>query len=374
MLGLAFFATLFPSFLFSSVGGVMSDRYNRYKLLLLTQVVSMIQALLLTVLVFFRHYTVWEILGLSILLGVINAFDVPARQSLVYEMVDKRHLANALALNSSMVNLSRLVGPAIAGLVIEHFGNDVCFGLNSLSFLAVIVSLLMMKLPEPVLHPRNKNVWEQLREGIAYVRATPEIAFVLGMLALMGFFVLPFTTLLPVYAKDIFHGTASTFGIIDSAIGLGAFAGALFLASLRPGSDLRKVLGINSFVFGIGLLLFSHMSIYPLALFFAAVAAFGMMSQFTVSNTLIQITVDPLMRGRVISLYAMVLFGLPPLGGLLIGLLSQYIEVENIILAEGIMALLIGLLHFRFLRHHRMKSRAGAQAPETTASAVALTA
>jgi MFS family permease len=355
MLGVTLFATMFPSFLFSFLGGVASDRYSRYRLLLLTQVASMVQALLLTALVFFSQYTVWEILALSVVLGIINAFDVPARQSLVYEMVPLKDLPNALALNSSMANLSRLIGPAIAGIVIEKFGNDVCFGLNSLSFMAVIVSLLLMKLPKHIPGVQTKNVLGQLRDGMVYIRRSPEIAFVLIMLALMSIFVLPFTTLIPVYAKDIFHGTASTFGIIDSVIGLGAFSGAIFLASLRSGSDLRYVLAVNTFVFGTGLLLFSHAASYPLALVFAAMAAFGMMSQFTLSNTLIQTSVDPAMRGRVISVYAMVLFGLQPLGGLLIGLVSQYIGVKDTVLAEGFIALLIGLLHIQFLKRRRIR-------------------
>ncbi len=358
MLGVTLFATMFPSFLLSFIGGVVSDRYNRYKVLLLTQFISMIQAILLAALIFFKHYSVWEILVLSVMLGIVNAFDVPARQSLVYEMVDdKKDLPNALALNSSMVNLSRLIGPAIAGIVIEKWGDDICFGLNALSFVAVIVSLLFMKLPVYVSKPRVNNVFGELREGLAYVRKTPAISFVIGMLALISLLVLPFSTLLPVYAKDIFHGTASTFGVIDSVIGLGAFSGAIFLASLKRGSNLRKILAINTFVFGLGLVLFSHTTYYPLALVFAAIGAFGMMSQITISNTLIQTTVDPAMRGRVISLYAMAFFGMQPLGGLVIGSISQHIGVENTILAEGIIALLIGLLHVRFLQKNKLREK-----------------
>src|SRR6195952_4069975 len=210
MLGVSLFASQFPSFLFSLYGGVVSDRYNRYRVLLTTQVASMVQAVLLAALILFNHYEVWEILALSVVLGIINAFDVPARQSLVYDMVDdKEKLPNALALNSSMVNLSRLIGPGIAGLIIEHFGDDVCFGLNALSFVAVIVSLLMMRLPAfvPKFHP--KNIMGEIREGLLYVRKTPDISSMLGMLALISLFVLPFSTLIPVYSKDIFHGTAS---------------------------------------------------------------------------------------------------------------------------------------------------------------------
>ncbi|MDR3679272.1 MAG: MFS transporter [Flavipsychrobacter sp.] len=368
MLGVTLFATMFPSFVLSFMGGVAADRYDRYQLLLLTQFASMIQAVLLTILIFFKHYQVWEILTLSVVLGIINAFDVPARQSLVYDMVDdKKDLPNALALNSSMVNLSRLIGPALAGLAIEKLGDDVCFGLNALSFVAVIISLFMMKLPKYVRKPRTMNVAGQLKEGLVYVKNTPSIGFVLGMLALISLLVLPFSTLIPVYAKDIFHGTASTFGVIDSAIGLGAFSGAIFLASLRPGRNLAKILAINTFVFGVGLVLFSHTTYYPLALLFATIAAFGMMSQITISNTLIQTTVDPAMRGRVISIYAMAFFGMQPLGGLVIGLVSQHIGVENTVLAEGLIALLIGVLHLRFLRKNRkMKEQGTPEIPVPT--------
>lgn len=358
MLGVSLFASLFPSFLFSFLGGVMADRYNRYKVLLLTQAVSMVQAVLLTTLIFFKHYSVWEIIALSALLGIVNAFDVPARQSLVIEMVgDKKDLPNALALNSSMVNLSRLIGPGIAGFVIEKFGDDICFGLNAVSFIAVIISLLMMKLPKYIAKPNSKNVIKDLKEGFTYMKHTPSISFVVKMLGLISLFVFPFSTLIPVYAKDIFHGTASTFGVIDSVIGLGAFSGAIFLASLKPGKNLRKILAINTFIFGAGLILFSHETYYPLALVFAAVGAFGMMSQITVTNTLIQTSVDPVMRGRVISIYAMAFFGMQPLGGLLIGFISQHIGVQNTVLIEGVIAMLIGLLHVRFLKKSKTKQR-----------------
>ncbi|RQO66374.1 MFS transporter [Pedobacter sp. KBW06] len=356
MLGLTLFASLFPSFVFSFLGGVAADRYNRYKLLLLTQVASMLQAVLLTLLIFFKDYSVWEIIALSAMLGIINAFDVPARQSLVYEMVEnKADLPNALALNSSMVNLSRLIGPGLAGLALEKFGEDICFGLNAFSFIAVIGSLLMMRLPKFIATPHPKNIFGELKEGFQYIRKTPSIFYVLLMLALISLFVLPFSTLIPVYAKDIFKGTASTFGVIDSVIGLGAFSGAIFLASLKPGRNLRRILAISTLVFGAGLVLFSHSTYYPVALVFAAISGFGMMSQITISNTLIQTTVDPAMRGRVISFYAMAFFGMQPLGGLLIGTLSQLIGTPDTVMIQGFIALLIGFLLFRFLRKAKEK-------------------
>src|ERR1700761_4170934 len=187
MLGVSLFASQVPSFLLTWLGGVVSDRYDRYKVLLITQVASMIQAALLAILIWYNHYNVWEILALSVVLGIINAFDVPARQSLVYEMVDdKDDLPNALALNSSMVNLSRLIGPGLAGIVLEKFGDPVCFLLNAISFLAVICSLLMMRLPKYVRQEHKKNVFGELREGWTYLKHTPSIAYVIIMLGLVS--------------------------------------------------------------------------------------------------------------------------------------------------------------------------------------------
>ncbi|QPH41660.1 MFS transporter [Pedobacter endophyticus] len=356
MLGLTLFASLFPSFIFSFIGGVASDRYDRYKLLLLTQIASMVQAVLMTLLIFTKHYEMWQIISLSALLGLINAFDVPARQSLVFEMIDnKEDLPNALALNSSMVNLSRLIGPGLAGIALETLGDDVCFGLNAMSFIAVIGSLLMMRLPKYVSKPHTKNVIGELKEGFSYLKSTPSIAYVIVTLALISLFVLPFSTLIPVYAKDIFKGTASTFGVIDSVIGLGAFSGAMFLASLKPGRNLRRILAINTLIFGAGLALFSHTTYYPVALFFATISGFGMMSQITISNTLIQTSVDPNMRGRVISFYAMAFFGMQPLGGLIIGSLSQLIGTQNTVLFQGTVAILIGCFSYRRLYRNETK-------------------
>jgi MFS family permease len=357
MLGLSLFASMFPSFVLSFIGGVVSDRYNRYRVLLVTQIASMLQAVSLTLLVSSDHYTVWQVLALSVVLGGINAFDVPARQSLVNEMVvDKKHLANALALNSSMVNLSRLIGPAIAGFILEKFGNIFCFGLNAASFIAVIGSILMMRLPNVQVKKQKKKITEDIKEGWHYLKETKPIRFVILMLALTSLFVLPFTTLIPVYARDIFKGSASTFGIIDSIIGLGAFSGAIFLASLKPGVNLRKMLAINTMIFGVGLVTFSYMHFYFAALVCAMLAGFGMMSQTTISNTLIQTTVNPNMRGRIISFYAMAFFGMQPLGGLIIGSVSQWIGVQNTVLAQGCIALLIGALHFRFLQRNKLKA------------------
>ncbi len=350
MLGLTAFATQFPSFVLSLFGGVVADRYDRYRVLLFTQLASMVQAVLLTLLVFFNQYTVAEIMGISILLGVINAFDVPARQSLIHDLVGKKEdLPNAIALNSSMVNLARLIGPAIAGIVLEKLGAGTCFLLNAISFVTVIVCLLLMRLPKQNPQTHSKQAMGELREGLIYLKHTPAIGLIILLLGCMSLLVLPFTTLLPVYAKEIFKGNASTFGYLNSFIGLGAIGGTIYLASLKTGANLKKILFVNTLIFGSGLCLFSHTTILPLALFFAMISGFGMMSQTTICNTIIQTTVSPEMKGRIISCFAMAYFGMLPLGGLLIGSVSNVISTPTTILASGVTAILIALLFSKFL-------------------------
>ncbi len=351
MLGLTVFASQFPSFVFSLFGGVVSDRYNRYKVILLTQFISMVQAILLAVLILSHHYLVWEILTLSTVLGIINAFDMPARQPLVHELIkDKDDLSNALALNSSMVNLARLAGPALSGIILEKFGAGTCFILNAVSFVAVIASLLTMKLPPYKATHIKKKVTTELIEGFTYLKQNPSIGMVMLMLTCISLLVLPYNTLLPVFAKVIFKGNAATFGYINSFIGLGAITGSFFLASLKPGTNLKRILLINTLILGVGLILFSHISYFPLAMLFAVISGFGTMSQGTICNTLIQTNTEAGMRGRVMSIVAMSLFGMLPIGSLLIGAVSQKIGAPNAILCQGVIAIIIALSFSKFLR------------------------
>ena len=351
MLGLTVFASQFPSFLFSLLGGIASDRYNRYKLLLITQTASMIQAVLLAVLILLNHYQVWEILTLSVILGIINAFDVPARQPLIHEMVtDKEDLPNAFALNSSMVNIARLVGPALSGIILLKFGAGICFLLNAASFVAVIISLVLMKLPAHIPATVKKKMKSDLKEGFIYLKSTRSISMIMIMLTLTSLLVLPYNTLLPVFAKVIFKGDAATFGYINSFIGLGAVASSIFLASLKPKVDLKVVLLVNTIIFGISLVLFSHITYFPLAMFFATISGFGMMGQTTIIMTIIQVDSDVNMRGRVMSYVAMGYFGMLPLGSLLIGIISQQMGASNAILCQGVIALVIAAVFFKYLR------------------------
>lgn len=358
MLGLTIFASQFPSFLFSLIGGVIADRHNRYRIFVITQVVSLIQAVALAVITLTGHASVSAILILSVFLGIINAFDVPARQPLIHEMIpNKEDLPNALALNSSMVNLARLIGPALSGLVLHHAGAGICFLINAISFVAVIASLLFMKFPAFVPPEKNNRAITELKDGWRYVLATPAISTILLFLTITSLLVLPYDTLIPVFAKVVFKGDASTFGYISSFLGLGAITGTLFLASLKKGTDLKFVLLINTIILGLGLILFSRISNFPVAMAFAVVAGFGGMSQTTICLTILQVKAEPHMRGRVMSFLAMAFFGMLPLGSLIVGSVSQKLGAQNTLMAAGIAAILVAVLFAKFLRSDRLNRK-----------------
>ncbi len=366
MLGVAVFATQFPSFILSLYGGIISDRYNRYKTLLITQAASMIQAVLMTILILTHHYIVWEILSLSVLLGIINAFDVPVRQPLVHELIDnKDDLPNALALNSAMNNIARLVGPALSGLVLVKFGAGICFLLNAVSFIAIISSLLLMKLRPYTPSPTKNKIGADLSQGFNYLKDTPILRMVLIMLVLISLMVLPYNTLLPVFAKVIFKGNAATFGYINSFIGIGAVAGTIFLASLKPGSDLKIILLINTVILGIGLICFSHLNNFGLAMVFAVICGFGTMSQTTICITLIQVNSDKAMRGRMMSYVAMGYFGMLPVGSLLVGAVSQKIGAQNALFYQGILSIIIAAIFFKYLSADKFNKNKTAKPIET---------
>lgn len=344
MLGLAVFAQQFPSFLFSLLGGIVADRYSRYKILLVTQTASMIQATLLAVLILTNHYVIWEILTLGFILGTINAFDVPARQPMVHEMVnDRADITNALALNSAMVNIARIIGPAVSGIILQRFGAGICFSLNALSFVAVLTSLLLLKLPEFV-HPAvKKRVTEELAEGFEYLRQTPSIGVIILLVTFMSLLVMPYDTILPIFAKVIFHGNAATFGYISSVMGFGAIIGSLYVASVKKEADLRTIMLFSIGILGIGLILFSHMTDFVFAIPFALLIGFGSLIPFSISITIIQVEATPTMRGRAMSYIAMSFFGMLPIGSLLVGIVSQKIGAPDTMFCQGILAVLVAI-------------------------------
>lgn len=350
LLGVTIFAETFPSFLFSIPGGVAADRYDRYKVIKITQVASMAQSVLLAVLVFTGHAQVWEILVLSIILGIINAFDVPVRQSLIHEVVaDPTDLPNALALTTAMASMAQLLAPALAGIVLNTWGAAVCFLINAASFGAVFLSVILMKVAKHPPKKSDKKVLTEFIDGFRYIKQTPGIGSLILMLTFASLLVLPYNTVLPVFAKVIFNGDASTFGYITSFVGVGAVVGTVFLASRKPGAHLRMILFISTLILGIGLISFSQIRNFPLAMFCAALTGFGAMAQFAVCNIIVQSESATHMRGRVIGVLLMAIFGTMPLGSLVVGAVSQRIGAPATVLGQGIIAIIIALAFAKIL-------------------------
>ncbi|HZY36542.1 MAG TPA: MFS transporter [Mucilaginibacter sp.] len=350
MTGVTVFAEQFPSFLFSIFGGVAADRYDRYKVIKITQIASMIQSVMLAALVFSGHSIVWVILLLSVILGIINAFDVPARQALVHDVVaDPADLPNAVSLTTATAGVAQLGGAALSGIVISVFGAAVCFLINAASFGGVLVSLLLMKLPAHARKKSEKKVITEFAEGFAYLKQKPDIGVIILIVAIASFLVLPYNTVLPVFAKVIYKGNAKTFGYITSFVSVGAIVGTIYLASRRPGAHLKRLLFISTIVMGIGLIFFSQLKNFPLAMFFAALTGFGGMAQFTVCNIYVQSHSSPQMRGRAIGILLMAIFGMLPLGSVLVGFVAQHTGAPVTMLGEGIIALMVALLFAKFL-------------------------
>jgi len=326
LLGIVGFAGQIPTFLLASYAGVIVDRRNRYRILIATQILAMIQALTLAALVFSGTIQVWQLIALSVVLGLINAFDMPSRQSFMVEMVEKKEdLGNAIALNSTMVNGARLLGPSIAGVLISLTGEATCFLINGVSYLVVIASLLNMKIIPKDRKPKNTKIISELKEGFHYTFGFIPVRFIILLLALVSLMGMPFSVLMPVFAKEVLHGSSHTFGFLMGASGLGAVSGALYLASRRNAAGLEKIIPVSAMVFGTGLILLSVSRIFWLASLVMILTGAGMMMVMASSNTVIQTVIDDSKRGRVMSFYAMAFMGTAPFGSLLAGTLAKII-------------------------------------------------
>ncbi|WP_278352934.1 MFS transporter [Chryseobacterium gleum] len=358
MLGLTIFAEQFPSFLFSAFGGVAADRYNRYKIIQITQILSLIQASLLAFLVMTGHQNIWSFIILSVFLGIINAYDVPARQAMINEVVtDDDDLPSALSLSAAMASIAKLAGPALSGIILQKFGAGTCFLINAASFAAVMVSISLMKIKIVSKKPTQKGTFTELAEGFRYLKKEPSISLVIIMLSITGLLILPYDTLIPVYAKEIFKGDAKTFGYISSFIGIGAVLGTVFLASLKKGASMRNILILSTIILSIGLILFSYATNFYWSMFFAALTGLGGVAQFTTCNIIVQSEVIPEMRSRAISILLTAIFGMLPLGSVLIGFVSERIGAPKTLLLEGIAGIVIAVV-FRNLLFKKNKTKA----------------
>lgn len=316
LLGAVGFAGQFPVFLIAPVGGIVADRYNRRKVVIGTQVASMILAAILAALTLARYIQVWHIFVLSALLGIVNAFDIPGRQSFLVEMVGKEDLMNAIALNSSMFNGARVIGPAIAGILVARIGEGWCFFANAVSYIAVIIGLFMMKVPKHSHRPSDASPIAHILEGFRFARDTKPIRAILLLLGLVSLVAMPYTVLMPVFADKILHGGARGLGILMGMTGVGALMGALTLASRRGVHGLGRWVAFSCGAFGASLILFSLSKNFLLSAILLLPVGFFVMLQMSASNTLIQSMVPDELRGRVMAMYSMMFMGMAPFGAL----------------------------------------------------------
>ena len=350
LLGIIGFTSRIPTFLIAPLGGVLADRWNRHRLLLITQALSMIQAVIFAILVLTNLIAVWHIVILSLFLGIINALDIPIRQAFVVDMIERREdLGNAIALNSSMVNGARLIGPSIAGIMIATLGEGICFLLNGLSFIAVLWALLAMRMVSKKKEMQRSRFFQGLKEGFSYAFGFSPIRSLLLLLALVSLMGMPYTVLMPIFAERILRGGPQAFGFLLAAAGVGALVGTFYLASRKTVLGLGRVIVIATLLFGVGLIGFSLSRFYWLSLTFMVLTGFGMIVQMASTNTILQTLADEDKRGRVMSLYTMAFMGMVPFGSLLSGSLADRIGAPATIMIGGITCILGSFLFARKL-------------------------
>jgi len=341
LLGLIGFAGQIPSLVLTPFAGVYADRLNRRKVLVITQAISMVMAFLLAFLFFTDRIEIWHIIAISIVNGMSLAFDTPFRHAFLLEMVgEKDLLQNAIALNSTLINAARFIGPTLGGFLIAWMGEGYCFLINGISFLAVIASLLSMKVIPLNRGKQRGSIVRELFEGLQYSFDFKPIRYMLYFVVAMGFLGLPFQVFLPVFARDILHGDSQMLGYLTGAMGAGALTGAFYLASRKGMCGIPRVILLTSFTAGLGLVAFSLSTNPILSIILVFFTGFGMIAQFAATNTLIQHIVDDDKRGRVVALYGMSFMGITPIGSLMLGTVTPWAGVQVTFVGAGIFCLL----------------------------------
>jgi Bacterial protein of unknown function (DUF894). len=350
LLGLVGFAGQIPTFLLSPVAGVVVDRFSRYKVLLITQILSLIQASILAALALTGVIQIWHIVILSVIFGCINAFDTPSRHSFVIEMVEKKEsLGNAIALNSLMFNGARLIGPSIAGVMLATTGEGVCFLINAISYLFVIGSLLMMHLPKKEFPRKETRMFRELKEGFNYTFGFLPIKHIIILLAIINLMGSSYQVLMPVLAKEVLHGGSDTFGFLMAAAGFGALIGAAYLASRESVLRLGRIIPSAATIFGAGLVALAFTNIIPVTMGLMFIIGFGLMLNTASCNTILQTITSDQMRGRVMSFYTMAIMGTAPFGSLLAGSLARLIGTQYTILIGGVSCIAGALVFYNKL-------------------------
>jgi MFS family permease len=368
LLGLASFAGQIPIFILSPIAGYAADRLNRHRVVIATQSASMVLALILGVLTLTNRVLIWHVFVLSALLGIVNAFDIPARQSFLVEMVGREDLMNAIALNSSMFNGARIVGPAIAGILVAKIGEGWCFAANGISYIAVIAGLLAMRVSPFRPPPAGMGAIETIREGFSYVYRTLPIRAIVQLIAVVSFAGMPYTVLMPIFADRILHSGAQGLGILMGATGLGALCGALLLASRTALRGFMIWIPTAAAGFALSLIAFAESSGMALSCITVLLAGFAVMIQIAASNTLIQSMVPDHLRGRAMSVYSMMYLGVGPLGAMAAGFAADAYGVRLTTIAGALLCLLAAagfaakLPGIRPIARHLIRERQAANA------------
>ena len=347
MLGVVGFASQIPAFILSPFTGVLADRHNRHKILLFTQALAMLQAFILAFLTLTGNIAVWHIIVMGIFLGCINSIDIPSRHSFILQMIEeKENLGNAIALNSMMFNMARLIGPSVAGVLIAIAGEGLCFLVNSISYLAVIASLIIMDKGVKIKKDRKEgyDIFKDIKEGFSYAFRSWPIRAILLLLSIISMMGMSYAVLMPVFARDILGGGPHTLGFLMGAVGLGSLAGTVYLASRKKAITIGNMLPVSAGIFGIGITAFSFSRNIWISMVLLFISGFGIMVQMASSNTILQTIVDDDKRGRVMSFYTMAFMGMAPLGSLLAGSMATRFGAANTLIISGICCIIASLV------------------------------
>lgn len=341
LLGLTTFLSMIPSLFLAPLAGSIIGRYDKHKAMILLQSLAMLQAGALALLIYLKIYNINFILALSLFQGIINSFDMTCRQTMMIDIVDKKEdLSNAVALNSTLNNFARIAGPALAGIILHQYGEDICFIGNFLSYIPVLISLLMMKITPHIKATDKFKMLEDFIEGFDYVKKEAEMAKMLLMLMCSSLFVISFNTLMPVFAKDIFSGNAQTFSWFESAAGIGSILSAIYLANLKRSDIMGKIMIAASLLLGFSIIILAYSNSLTVALICMALSGVGMMAQTSSINIYIQTQSAVNMRSRSISYYLMAYQGMIPVGSLIIGYVSHIIGTRNTVAIQGIICII----------------------------------
>ncbi|UPZ17004.1 MFS transporter [Flavobacterium humidisoli] len=356
LLGLATFLSMIPSLFLAPLAGSIIGRYDKHRAMMVLQSLAMLQAGTLALLIYLKIYNINFILALSLIQGIINAFDMTCRQTMMIDIVDnKEDLPNAVALNSTLNNFARIAGPALAGIILHQYGEDICFIGNFVSYVPVLISLMLMKITPHIKAENKLNMLDDLIEGLDYVKKETEMARMLLMLTCSGLFVISFNTLMPVFAKDIFNGNAATFSWFESAAGIGSVLSAIYLANLKSAENMSKLMISASLLLGFSVIILALSSSITIALICMTLSGIGMMGQTSSINIYIQTHSTINMRSRSISYYMMAYQGMIPVGSLIIGYVSHFLGVRATVAVQGIICIISVIVYLYYKKHRAIE-------------------